>query len=69
MGWSYSHIDDRRRSFHTAFIVFGAQRLWAFGPWAVVPWILPTVVGIPAIVISRRHYQRKFNTAPAGAVA
>ena len=53
-------------AFHTAFIVFGAQRLWAYelaGPLAVVPWLLPTVIGIPAIVIRTGYYRRKF--APA----
>ncbi|MCE2540754.1 MAG: DUF2306 domain-containing protein, partial [Acidobacteria bacterium] len=57
-------------AFHTAFIVFGAQRVWAYelaGPLAIVPWILPTVVGIPAIVVWTRYYRRKFGPAPAAA--
>ena len=74
MGWFYSHLGSMLGggiAFHTAFIVFGAQRLWAYelaGPLAIVPWILPTVVGIPAIVIWTRYYRRKFDrTAPAAA--
>ncbi|WP_419165187.1 hypothetical protein [Candidatus Palauibacter sp.] len=70
MGWFYSHMGSMLGggiAFHTAFAVFGAPRLWAYeiaGPLAVVPWILPTVIGIPAIVIWTRYYRRKFNPAP-----
>ena len=74
MGWFYSHLGSMLGggiAFHTAFAVFGVQRLWAYdlgGPLAVVPWILPTVVGLPAIAIWTRHYRRKFNRrAPARA--
>ena len=74
MGWFYSHLGSMLGggiAFHTAFIVFGVQRLWAYelaGPLAVVPWILPTIVGLPAIAIWTGHYRRKFNPrAPAGA--
>ena len=74
MGWFYSHLGSMLGggiAFHTAFAVFGAQRLWAYelaGPLAIVPWILPTVVGIPAIVVWTRYYRRKFDrAAPAAA--
>ena len=67
MGWFYSHLGSMIGggiAFHTAFAVFGVQRLWDYqlaGPLAVVPWILPTVVGLPAIAIWTRRYRRKFN--------
>ena len=73
MGWLYSHLGSMRGggiAFHTAFIVFGVQRLWAYeiaGPLSVVPWIVPTVVGIPAIVAWTRYYRRKFDAAAARA--
>lgn len=74
MGWFYSHLGSMLGggiAFHTAFAVFGVQRLWAYdlaGPLAVVPWILPTVIGLPAIAIWTRHYRRKFSRgAPARA--
>ena len=74
MGWFYSHLGSMLGggiAFHTAFAVFGAQRLWTYelaGPLAIVPWILPTVVGIPAIVVWTRYYRRKFDrAAPAAA--
>lgn len=74
MGWFYSHLGSMLGggiAFHTAFIVFGAQRLWAYdlaGPLAIVPWILPTIIGIPAIVVWTRYYRRRFDrAAPAAA--
>jgi hypothetical protein len=74
MGWFYSHLGSMLGggiAFHTAFIVFGAQRLWAYelaGPLAIVPWILPTLIGIPAIAFWTRYYRRKFGrSVPAAA--
>ena len=74
MGWFYSHLGSMLGggiAFHTAFAVFGAQRLWAYdlaGPLAVVPWLLPTALGIPAIIVWTRYYRRKFEPpAPAEA--
>ncbi len=74
MEWFYEHMGSMLGggiAFHTAFAVFGAQRLWAYelaGPLAIVPWILPTLVGIPAIVVWTRYYRRKFGrAAPAAA--
>tara|TARA_B100000029_G_scaffold338393_1_gene330609 strand:+ start:332 stop:1072 length:741 start_codon:yes stop_codon:yes gene_type:complete len=67
MGWFYSHMGSMLGggiAFHTAFAVFGAQRLWDYslsGGLAVVPWILPTLIGIPGIILGRRYYQKKFN--------
>ena len=67
MAWFYEHIGailGAGIAFHTAFAVFGASRLFEFrlpGAWQVVPWILPALVGIPAIVLTTRHYRRKFN--------
>ena len=73
MGWFYSHLASMLGggiAFHTAFLVFGAQRLWAYeieGPLAIVTWILPTVVGVPAIVIWTRRYRRRFDRSRGAA--
>ena len=35
-------------AFHTAFLVFGASRLFGYylrGPLALLPWILPPLIG------------------------
>lgn len=67
MGWFYSHMGSMLTggiAFHTAFAVVGAPRLFDYdisGPFALLPWLLPTVVGAPAIAIWTRQYRRKFN--------
>ena len=67
MGWFYSHIGSMLTggiAFHTAFAVVGAPRLFEYdiaGPFALIPWLLPPVIGAPAIAISTRYYRRKFN--------
>ena len=49
---------------YTAFLVFGGSRLvpaLASGRWYWVFWLLPTAVGIPAIVLSIRRYSRVYR--------
>jgi hypothetical protein len=75
MGWFYSHMGSMLGggiAFHTAFAVFGAQRLWDYsltGAFGFLPWVLPTLVGIPGIVLGTRHYKRKFDRGSARAAA
>lgn len=65
--WLYEHLGSMLGggiAFHTAFAVFGATRLFDIGleGWiAVLPWVAPAAVGIPATVLWTRHYQRKFG--------
>lgn len=71
MGWLYSHLASMLGggiAFHTAFLVFGAQRIWDYrleGALGIVPWLLPTAAGVPAIVVWTRRYRRKFRPAEA----
>jgi hypothetical protein len=77
MAWWYKHMENMLGvgiAFHTAFLVFGANRLFGLrlpGPWALLPWVLPTAVGVPAIVLWVRAYRRRFGelatTGPAPA--
>lgn len=66
-GWMYEHLGAMLGAgiaFHTAFAVFGSTRLFDIGlsGWvAVIPWIAPAVIGIPAITLWTRHYRRKFG--------
>ena len=66
--WFYEHMGSilgTGIAFHTAFAVFGASRLFDLGLSgfaAVIPWIAPTVIGVPAIAIWTRHYRKKFAT-------
>lgn len=65
--WMYEHLGAMLGggiAFHTAFAVFGATRLFDIGltgPVAVIPWIAPAAIGIPAIVLWTRYYRRKFG--------
>ena len=48
-------------AYHTAFSAFGARQLFDYslnGWLAVVPWILPTLLGIPAIMFWNRRYNQ-----------
>ena len=50
-------------AFHTAFAVFGGARLFDLGlegGLAVIPWVLPALIGVPAIAIWVRHYKKEF---------
>lgn len=66
-GWMYEHLGAMLGSgiaFHTAFAVFGSTRLFDIGltGWiAIIPWVAPTLIGIPAITIWTRHYRRQFG--------
>ena len=65
--WMYEHLGAMLGSgiaFHTAFAVFGVTRLFDIGlvGWvAIIPWVAPAAIGIPAITLFTRHYQRKFG--------
>lgn len=65
--WLYEHLGAMLAAgiaFHTAFAVFGSTRLFDIGltGWiAIIPWIAPTIIGIPAITLWTRHYQRKYG--------
>lgn len=65
--WMYEHLGAMLGSgiaFHTAFAVFGVTRLFDIGlnGWvAIIPWVAPSVIGIPAILIWTRHYRQKFG--------
>ena len=71
MAWWYTHMGGMIGSgiaFHTAFLVFGGQRLWGGalmqGGWSFLPWILPSVLGFPALYFWTRYYKRKFGELP-----
>lgn len=65
--WFYEHMGALMGTgiaFHTAFAVFGSVQLFNIGLEgfvAVIPWVLPALVGIPAVTIWTRYYQRKFG--------
>ena len=75
MAWWYEHMGSMLAggiAFHTAFLVIGAGRLLGTqltGFAAVVPWILPSLIGIPATSLWVAYYRRKFREQPQLATA
>jgi hypothetical protein len=73
MAWWYEHMESMLGggvAFHTAFLVLGAGRMFGIaleGPIAIVPWLLPTIIGVPATSIWVGYYRRKFDEAQPGA--
>jgi hypothetical protein len=67
MQWWYRHMEYTLTcgiAFHTAFFVFGASRfgLAGFtGYTALIPWLAPSLIGIPATRLWIGYYQRKFG--------
>jgi hypothetical protein len=67
MAWWYEHMGSMLGggiAFHTAFLVIGAGRLLGLqlqGTWAVLPWITPTLIGVPASALWRNYYRRRFE--------
>ncbi len=65
--WMYEHLGamfGAGIAFHTAFAVFGSSRLFELslpGFWQVLPWILPTLIGVPATIIWTNIYKRRFG--------
>ena len=65
--WMYEHLGGMLGAgiaFHTAFAVFGLNQMFDLGLsgfLAVIPWVAPAAIGIPAISIWTRHYRRKFG--------
>ncbi len=65
--WWYEHLSALIISgiaFHTAFAVFGSVRfinLGLEGMSAIIPWLAPTFIGVPAMIIWERYYRNKFN--------
>jgi hypothetical protein len=67
MEWWYQHL---RSMFitgiagYTAFLVFGGRQLFLplIGPqYMIAFWVLPTMIGVPAIMLAIGYYQRRFR--------
>lgn len=50
---------------YTAFFAFGGRALFAellTGHWMMLPWLLPTLVGVPAIIWFKRRLSQQVKT-------
>ena len=61
------HMCGTGVAFHTAFIVFGANRLFGFqlpGAWQLIPWVAPPIIGMS---LTRRYlFILRTRTAASG---
>ena len=73
--WFFAHMEatlGAGTAFHTAFAVFGLNRLFDLGDlggWGLLPWIVPGVVGTAAQKLWERHYRRRFAQGAGRAAA
>jgi uncharacterized membrane protein YsdA (DUF1294 family) len=73
MHWWYEHIGGMLGTAiagYTAFLVFGGSRMFSsvlHGQMYTILWVLPTILGVPAIYITTRYFRRKFNENGPGA--
>jgi hypothetical protein len=71
MDWLYKHMEFMLRTgiaYHTAFAVFVLTPWFGSlgsGSWALVPWVLPSVIGVPAAWLWIRQYRRRLASALA----
>lgn len=65
MHWWFEHMAAMLASCiaaTTAFLVVNTPRL-GLGTFSLIPWLVPTIIGVPTIAIWTRYYRKKF--APA----
>lgn len=67
MRWWYEHMIAMLAggiAAHTAgavFVISGMLEIRLPGAWQMVPWILPTIIGVPAIILWTRKWQSHFG--------
>jgi uncharacterized membrane protein len=64
MHWWFEHLGGMLAcciSTITAFIVFGAPRLWGSGSAPLLLWFLPTICLVPVIIGMNIYYRRRFK--------
>jgi hypothetical protein len=71
MFWWYTHLGNFIGSYIAAWTAFSVVTLPRVLPHAgIALWLWPTVVGVPAIVVTTAYYKRKFAPkAPTPAAA
>jgi hypothetical protein len=61
MFWWYSHLGNFIGSYIAAWTAFSAVTLSQYFGNAWYVWLWPTIVGVPAIVLTTVYYKRKFG--------
>jgi len=65
MFWWYTHLGNFIGSYIAAWSAFSAVTLSQFFGNAWYVWLWPTIVGVPAIVLTTAYYKRKFASKKA----
>jgi hypothetical protein len=61
MFWWYSHLGNMMGSYIAAWTAFSVTTLSTlFHHAGMILWLWPTIVGVPAIVLTTAYYRRKF---------
>ena len=64
MFWWYEHLGNMLVSYIAAWTAFSVTTIGPLvhGGWVI--WVLPTVIGSPAIALTTAYYKRKFAPGP-----
>ena len=64
MFWWYAHLSGMIGSYIAAWTAFSVVTIGPLlhGAWWI--WIVPTAIGVPAIVMTRAYYHKKFTPRP-----
>jgi uncharacterized membrane protein len=64
MFWWYAHLSGMLGSYIAAWTAFSVVTIGPLlhGAWWI--WVVPTGIGVPAIVMTRGYYHRKFTPKP-----
>jgi hypothetical protein len=72
MNWWYAHLSSMLATGiagYTAFVVIGGGRLFpwlARTQWFTIFWVLPSIIGVPAIFATVAYFRRKFHETGRG---
>jgi hypothetical protein len=72
MRWWYAHLSSMLATGiagYTAFVVIGGAHLFPFlarTQFSTIFWVLPSIIGVPAIFATVSYYRRKFHEVARG---
>jgi len=69
MFWWYAHLSGMLGSYIAAWTAFSVVTIGPLLHRAWWIWVLPTAIGVPAIVMTRAYYHRKFTPKPKSSAA
>jgi uncharacterized membrane protein len=69
MFWWYTHLGNFIGSYIAAWTAFAVVTISPLLGGGVIWWLLPTIIGVPAIAITTAYYKRKFAPKAKGSGA